>query len=445
MARSKARFWRWLAAGLAAIVVAALVIPFLVPMSRFIPEITQLASEKLGQPVTISGLRLQRLPVPGAVISGLDVGRHGEIRIESAKVRPGLLAWLAGHKVIDKISADRVQVGEAAIRMFETMPKSKGAGEPVLVRRIVLHDVKFEHAGLRLPEFDLDVALAPGLGLDRALFRTRDGAFTLAVTPGGRGQAYVELAARKWRLPVVAAPLVFTSLHASGALRAGELRLPKIAGRLYGGSLAGNARIEWTRGWRLTGKADVSGVDLAPIQHALGKPAKLTGRLSGNATYSAHARAAGGLGNALVLDAPFRIEGGDYHGIDLSRVSELPMGKLAQGGGTRFDELHGILALRGKRVSISALCARSSALAAAGHVEIAPDQKLSGALDVSLASSKGYVGVPVDLAGTTSEPSVKLTTGATIGAVIGTILLPGIGTTLGASAGGVFDGKAECK
>lgn len=445
MARSNARLWRWLAGGLAAIVIAALVVPFVVPLSRFIPEITQIASEKLGQPVAIAGLRLQLLPVPGVVISGLGVGRHGEIRIESAKVEPELLAWLAGHKVIDEISADKVQVREAAIRMFETMPKSKGAGEPVLVRRIVLHDVKFEHAGLRLPEFDLDVALAPGLGLDRALFRTRDGAFTLAVTPQGRGEARVELKAKKWRLPVAAAPLVFASLHASGALRAGELLLPRIDGRLYGGSLAGNARIEWTRGWRLAGKAHLSGVDLAPVEQALGKPARLTGRLSGNATYSARARVAGELGSALALDAPFRIEGGEYHGIDLSRVAELPLGKLSPGGRTRFDELHGILALRGKHVNINAICARSSVLVAAGNVAIAPDQKLSGKLDVSIAKTKGFVGVPVELAGTTSEPSVKLTTGGTIGAVLGTLLLPGIGTTLGASAGGRLEGKAECK
>lgn len=443
MARSKASFWRWLAGGLAAIVVAALVIPFLVPLSRFIPEITQLASEKLGQPVTISGLRLQLLPVPGVALFGLGVGRHGEIRIESAKVEPDLLAWLAGHKVIRKVSADKVRLRQAALKLLENLPKSKG--EPVLVRRLVLHDVKLELTGLQLPAFDLEADLAPELGINRALFKTRDGALTLSVEPQGRGEARVDLAARKWRLPIASAPLVFASLRARGALHAGGLQLPRIDGRLYGGAVSGNVHVEWQRGWRVTGKADVAGVDLAPIQHALGKPAKLTGRLSGNATYSAHARAAGGLGDALVLDAPFRVEGGEYHGIDLSRVAELPMGKLSQGGGTRFDDLHGILALRGKRVSISALCAKSSALAAAGHVEIAPDQKLSGALDVSLASSKGYVGIPVDLAGTTAEPSVKLTTGATIGAVIGTILLPGIGTTLGASAGGVFDGKAECK
>ncbi|MDA8108153.1 MAG: AsmA family protein [Betaproteobacteria bacterium] len=445
MARSRTTWWRWLAGGLAVIVIAALAVPFVVPLARFIPQITRVASEKLGQPVAISALRLQLLPVPGVTISGLTVGRHAEIAIASAEVRPALLAWLAGHKVIDEISADKVRVREAAIKMIETLPKSQGGGEPVLVRRVVLRQVKFEHAGLQLPEFDLDVALAPGLGVERALLKTRDGALQVAVTPQSAQEAKVDLAARKWRLPVAAAPLAFDSLEARGALDKGGVQLPRIDGRLYGGTLAGNARIEWARGWRLAGKADVSRINLAPVEQALGKPVKLTGRLSGNASFSSHARSAGELGKALALDAPFRVDGGEYHGIDLSRVAELPLGKLAPGGGTRFDELRGVLALRGKRVRISAICAKSSVLVAAGHVEIAPDQKLSGKLDVSIAKTKGYVGVPVELAGTTSDPSVKLTTGATIGAVLGTVLLPGIGTTLGASAGGTLEGKAECK
>lgn len=444
MANPKRSWWRWLVAALVAIVVIAFVVPFVVPLSRFIPEITRVASEKLGQPVAISGLRLQILPVPGVAISGLIVGRKAEISIERARVEPSLLAWLTGHKVIDLISADKVRVSDAAIRMFEAMPRSKGAAEPVLVRRVVLREVSFEHAGLQLPQFDLEVALAPGLGIRQALLRTRDGALRVAVTPQNAREAKIDLAAKKWRLPVTAAPLVFDTLAAHGTLARDVIELPRIDGRLYEGTLAGNARLEWGKDWNLAGKAELSRIDLAPLEQALDKPAKLTGRLSANASFSSRARAAGELGEALALDAPFHVDGGEYHGLDLSRVAELPLGKLAPGGATRFDELRGVLALHGRRVRVTAICAKSPLLTAAGHVEIAPDQRLSGKLDVSIAKTKGYVGVPIELAGTTSDPGVKLTTGATIGAVLGTVLLPGIGTTLGASAGGKLEGKAKC-
>jgi cytochrome c biogenesis protein CcdA len=88
---------------------------------------------------------------------------------------------------------------------------------------------------------------------------------------------------------------------------------------------------------------------------------------------------------------------------------------------------------------------RSPSIVAGGYVEIAPDQKLSGRLDVSMAKTGGFVGVPVSLGGTTSDPSVSPTKGYVIGAVLGTVLLPGIGTSLGASAGSALEGKSGCK
>ena len=88
----------------------------------------------------------------------------------------------------------------------------------------------------------------------------------------------------------------------------------------------------------------------------------------------------------------------------------------------------------------------SSVLLAGGFVEIAPDEALSGRMDVGLAKTGGFVGVPVALAGTVSDPSVRPTKGYTIGAVVGTVLLPGVGTALGGSAGGAMSGKAaNCK
>jgi hypothetical protein len=146
-----------------------------------------------------------------------------------------------------------------------------------------------------------------------------------------------------------------------------------------------------------------------------------------------------------VLDAPFEVAGGEWHGVDLSRVAELPLGKLSAGGTTKFERMKADLALRGKHIQLNKICVRSPSLTAAGSVAIAPDQTLSGKLDVSVAKTKGFVGAPVAVSGTTADPSLSLTKAGVIGAVIGTVLLPGIGTSLGLSAGGRLDGKTECQ
>jgi len=446
MARLKRRIWRWVALGFVLIALAAMATPFLVPISGFIPELSALASKKLGQPVAIADLRLEMLPSPRVAIHGLRIGARNEIRVDRAHIVPDLLLLIAGHNVVREIRAEYVRVQQTAPAMLRAIPKSEPGGDAVLIQRVVLRNVKFEHRAFKLPEFDANVELAADLSASFASFVTRDAALRLNVEPEGGAKARFQLTASNWRFPLTAAPLLFESLEVQGRIDDGQLTLAKVNGRLYGGSLAGKANLQWSRQWRVNGQADLAGVALVPVQRALGKKdPRLAGRLGAKATFSSAARAPEQLLDALVLDAPFEVADGAWHGVDLSKAAELPLGKIDPGGATRFSELTGKFSLRGRRIKLDNLCIRSPTLVAGGHLEVAPDQTLSGKLDLSVAKTAGFIGVPVALAGTAADPSVRLTKGALIGGLIGTLLLPGIGTSLGASAGNVIEGRSGCK
>jgi hypothetical protein len=88
---------------------------------------------------------------------------------------------------------------------------------------------------------------------------------------------------------------------------------------------------------------------------------------------------------------------------------------------------------------------RSPTIVAGGNIAIAPDKTLSGRLDISMAQTGGIVGVPVALGGTTDQPSMRPSKGYLIGAAIGTMLLPGLGTSIGSSLGGRIEGTSDCK
>jgi hypothetical protein len=438
--------WRWVALGFVFIVLTAIATPFLVPITGFIPELSALASKRLGQPVAIADLRLEMLPTPRVTIHGLRVGAKNEIRIDRAHIVPDLMLLIAGHKVVREIRAEYVRVQETAPAMLRAIPKSKPDGDAVLIRRIVLRNVKFEHRAFKLPEFDANIELAADLSASFASFVTRDRSLRLSVEPEGAGKARFQLTASNWRFPLIAAPLLFESLEAQGRIDENRLSLPKVNGRLYGGSLGGKATLEWSRQWRVNGQADLTGIALVPVQRTLGKKdPRLSGSLGAKSTFSSAANAPDQLLDALVLDGPFEVADGAWHGVDLSKAAELPMGKIDSGGATRFSELTGKFGLRGRGIKIEDLCIRSPKLVAGGRIEVAPDQTLSGKLDLSVAKTAGFVGIPVALAGTTADPSVRLTKGALIGGLIGTLLLPGIGTSLGASAGNIIEGKSGCK
>ncbi len=438
------RKWLWALLGFIGLLAAALAVPFLVPLSGYIPQLSRRVSDRIGEPVSIADLRLQLLPTPRLAIIGLKLGRKDELSIERGSIVPDLLLLLSGEVVLREIRADGVRIKHSAFELFDKLPKGGGGGW-ILVQRIVLRHVTYEQRALRLPQFNVavDLSVVPSATVVRV--STDDGAFRATLDPQSDGRSRLAVSARKWRLPIAAAPLLFDSLEASGVLQHGRLDFHQVNGRLYGGTLVGSADTRWGRQWRIIGKAQLGGLELVPLQAALGKPARLSGQLSARVTYSALASSAGQLGNALVLNAPFEVAGGAWQGVDLSHVAELPLGTLSKGGTTRFERMKGDLALRGKDIQVNEVCVRSPSLVAAGKVMIAPDQALSGKLDVSVAKTGGFVGVPVAVSGTTADPSLSLTKAGVIGALIGTVLLPGIGTSLGLSAGSSFEGRTECQ
>ena len=438
------RKWLWALVVVTGLLATALAVPFLVPLEGYIPELNKLISEKIGQPVSIRDLRLQLLPTPRVAIFGLKLGRKGEVSIERGSIVPDLLLLPAGEYVVREIRADGVRVKASALDLLDKLLKD-GGGSGILVRRIVLRHVTYEQHALKLPRFSVVVELSVVPSATLVRVSTDDGRFRATLDPQGGGRTRLAITAHDWRLPFTVAPLRFDTLDARGVLQGARLDFSQVNGKLYGGSLSGSVNTRWGKGWRIGGKAHIAGVQMIPLQVALGRPARLSGRLSAQVTYSAQAATAGRLANALVLDAPFAVAGGEWHGVDLSRVAELPLGKLSPGGTTRYEKMKGQLALRGRQIQLNNLCLRSPSLVASGNVAIAPDQTLSGKLDVAVAKTGGFVGVPVALAGTTAEPSLSLTTAGAIGALIGTVLLPGIGTSLGLQVGGRLEGKVECK
>jgi uncharacterized protein involved in outer membrane biogenesis len=428
--------------GIAVATAIAIAVPFVVPVSHFIPELSRVASEKLGQPVTIEDLRLHLLPTPRIVAQRISVGKKAKLMIGELEIEPDLLALLRGEKVVRLIRAGRVAVDETALAIPRGMPKAR-PGEPIRVRRLVLTSVRLNHSAFDLPLFDVDVQLGEGLRVLKARFELHDGSVGLVVEPKGKGTIAVALTASNWTLPI-GAPLTFEALAAQGTLKSEQLDVSNIEGLLYGGKIAGSARADWGKQWHVSGNAQLGGVDLVPVQKALGRPARLSGRLNADAAFSSRAKMAGQLRDALVVDGPFEVVGGAYQGVDLSKAGELT-GAQTRDDATHFQELKGKLELRGRHVKLNEICVRSPKVVAGGNVDIAADQTLSGRLNVSVAKTGGFVGVPVALAGTTDQPSVRPSNGYLIGAAIGTVLLPVIGTSIGSSLGGRIEGSSDCK
>jgi hypothetical protein len=109
---------------------------------------------------------------------------------------------------------------------------------------------------------------------------------------------------------------------------------------------------------------------------------------------------------------------------------------ISRGGRTQLDELTGTLDTQGTDNGVvlqySNLKARSGVLTASGSLKLF-NRKLDGEIAVDLVD--GVVGVPLKIGGTVSDPELSLTGAALTGAAIGSAVLPGVGTAIGARIG----------
>lgn len=186
--------------------------------------------------------------------------------------------------------------------------------------------------------------------------------------------------------------------------------------------------------WQVSAQLQTQGVELA----ALTAPGKtLSGLLDATSTLDARAATTAALAEALQTSTTFSVRHAVLHGIDLTKAVKTV--GLNRGGETRLDTLTGQINTQGRSAQLSKLVASSGALSASGQVDISSTKTLSGRINVDLAEGSKLgkaLGVPLVVGGTVAAPEVTLERSALVGGLLGTLVLPGVGTVGGFKLGG---------
>lgn len=421
--------------GIAIVVGLLLIVPFLIPMQTYLHEAEKVASDKLGQPVTIGSAHLFLLPSPRVAASNIVVGKHQELKVENLVVTPTISSLFSATKTID-LSISKPIIKKAALDFIAALNSNKLApSEPtsVHVRQISVDELRLVWPDSKYPDLNLKATLTEANALESAVIETVDGKLTANVSPEGEGQLIV-LNASQWTLPA-GLPLLIDKAKIEMHLKDSRLNISNIDIALYGGKLTGNAALNWQKNWRLQGKLTVDNLAVKQPSRLVSKAVYLSGNLLGNGSFSAKAKDAEHLAENLRADFKFKVNNGVLHGLDLVRVASLLLKQNQSGGETQFDAFSGVLNVSGKQYHLRNLNVSSGLLAATGQVKVKPNKTLDGDVVVDVKAGMGLAGVPLDVSGTVNNPVVLPNKAAVAGAIAGTAVLPGVGTSIGAKVG----------
>jgi uncharacterized protein involved in outer membrane biogenesis len=419
-----------------------LAVPYVVPLSTFIPTLEARIAERVREPVKIGELRLFLLPLPYAAARDITIGKGRAVQVDSLILRPALLSLLSDAKIVHEVRLEGVRVRQEALKRIGgwaqngKSQRSAGkdeSGPSVRIERVTLRNGEIRFPTFTLKSLDADVMLQGGKPVE---VRARQYGDRLRVSarPEGAGTWKLDIAARGWEVPI-GLPLRLDRLEAAATLTAIGVSSSSVRGELYGGSFTGPVAVSWKPDWSVKGELKVNDVDIEPVVALLKRDLAVSGKLTADPNFTLRARDPSALLETLELQADFSVEQGAIQRVDLVAAAQNPFDRDAgKGGKTEFDRLVGHLVTGPGGYQFSDLEIASGLFEASGDVTVARDQKLEGRIDVDVKRTASLISIPLRISGTAQDPSLFPTKSAMAGAVAGSVLLPGIGTAVGIKA-----------
>jgi uncharacterized protein involved in outer membrane biogenesis len=438
-----------LAVGILVLILA--VVPFFISLNDYIPQIEKAASERLKEPVKIGKLSLALLPTPHLTVDDITVGKAQDLTLGKVTATPALSSLFTTPRVIRSLEIDKLVLTQAGLDKIPQWMKPDKPDEPaaVLIESIKLDDATLKLAKATFGPFDARLAMA-GSALESASIVGRDGKLKALVKPEGKDKYVIDASAKEWKVPVGPAVL-FDELNVKGVATLKNASFDDVRAKLYGGTVAGKATVDWEKGLQLKGNLDVRQVDIRPLLQALGRPASVSGRITARPVFSARAASVDQIPAALRLETPFEVHGGVLHGMDIGKAATMLVTRDgAKGGETRFDRLSGHLVLERGTRRLTKLDIASGSLSANGNVTASPRDELSGRINAKVsAASVASATVPLNVSGTVQSPVLFPTGGSVAGAAIGTAVAGPLGTAVGSKVGqwteGLFGGNEPAR
>ena len=307
-------FRRFLIAVMLLALLAATAIYF-TPLDVYVPQVEQVLSANLHEPVKIRHLKIGALPIPHLVLEGLQVGDQAGIALQSVKIVFDARSLFEPQRVIHRITLENGSVTQAQLEKLPALL----LGENTVLRLFRVEELQFNGillvmSKLKLGPLEGKLEFAPDSTLRRAWFSLSGKKATATVRPQPGNTFAVEAQASAWSPPNYPA-IVFDRLDVNGILTDTQFNAKRFSADAYGAHLDGGALLEWQPEWKLAVRLDT--VDgrverLLPLLK-MGNRIAATGSLRGKGQLSTHGKEPQAFPGNLKFDAEVEIKNATVH------------------------------------------------------------------------------------------------------------------------------------
>jgi hypothetical protein len=372
--------------------------------------------QSLGVGVTVGKVDVSVWPKPGVVMSAIEVQTTPVLSLAYVGVRPELGRLISGEWSVGSVLVRDAMLPQHGIDAFLLLLSKTKQAAPDTSRPVVKNSAKSPPTWFPRELLLKNVAWVNAKGLAMT--------FDLQAEMNAQGET-----------DKVSAQMLQGFLNGSTAQLTRQGSVWTVALNVGGGTVTGPMEFQVPPKsggtYVLTGQLETQGVEVAALSTAA--TPVLSGQLEASTTLSARTTQIDALSDVLESQSQFTVKNAVLHGIDLAKA--VTTVGISQGGNTSLDVLAGQVRTQGRVIHLNNLEANSGVLSATGQMKVAASRTLSGEISVNLAATSlgGAVGVPLEVGGTLDAPQVNLSRSALIGAAIGTVLMPGVGTAAGAS------------
>ena len=378
---------------------ALFIVPYVLPMRDYMPKIQKLLSDRLHQPVHIGYLSGRILPTPRLELGEIYIGEVKQFQAKEAQINFAVLGLFGDKKPISSVEFQEVKISGAGLLNATAWLQQLANNDQYPVNRMVINQGTLDADAFQLSDVAGELNFSPIGKFIQANFRANAGKFTLSMNATPEDTLKVALAVRNSALPLLP-NWSFDQLNAKGELGKAELQISDFDGKILGGTVQGNANINWRSGWRAQGALSAKTITMQRLSKLL------DGNVDGSARFKMATAYLAGLTDSVILDGSFTAMNGMISGMDIVETARMRSRGNLPGGRTHYDGMTGIISYANNIYHFKQVKVTAGVLNAIATFDVTK-QQLSGKMNVSLSMHNAMAPVELKMGGAIDNPTLR--------------------------------------